>query len=204
MGACVAFLFLPSFRLTITSTQTSLPFTLEWWLHSYERTSRSRLRSIKTTLSFVLGSSCWQRGSPSSPIYSFLHHCCCLVWCWRRDRTASDRGARKTAWRTWVQQSFLWNSPYLMDLLHSMSGQRGSHSMVVCIELIVIFGGCCDMRTGTMFGPCITMWYRFLNKIRFASPTRALVYRVRFCWLGTLISWFKSTNRSRCGLTKLS
>ncbi|KAF8231464.1 hypothetical protein L208DRAFT_1452480 [Tricholoma matsutake] len=33
---------------------------------------------------------------------------------------------------------------------------------------------------GTMFGPCITTWYRFLNGIKFASPTRAVVYRV---WL---------------------
>ncbi|KIM37582.1 hypothetical protein M413DRAFT_448383 [Hebeloma cylindrosporum] len=33
---------------------------------------------------------------------------------------------------------------------------------------------------GVLFGPCMTKWYQFLNRINFPSPTKALVYRV---WL---------------------
>ncbi|KAK0492240.1 hypothetical protein EDD18DRAFT_1183503 [Armillaria luteobubalina] len=33
---------------------------------------------------------------------------------------------------------------------------------------------------GALFGPVMTWWYQFLNRIQFASPTRAIVYRV---WL---------------------
>ncbi|KAK7037668.1 Protein required for ethanol metabolism [Paramarasmius palmivorus] len=33
---------------------------------------------------------------------------------------------------------------------------------------------------GALFGPAITKWFQFLNRIKFASPTRAIVYRV---WL---------------------
>ena len=45
-----------------------------------------------------------------------------------------------------------------------------------------------------MFGPCITMWYRFLNRITFASPTRALIYRVCFVALCLL----KDVDRDTC------
>jgi len=31
-----------------------------------------------------------------------------------------------------------------------------------------------------LFGPCMTKWYEFLNRIKFATPTKALVYRVSF------------------------
>ncbi|RXW15711.1 hypothetical protein EST38_g10143 [Candolleomyces aberdarensis] len=33
-------------------------------------------------------------------------------------------------------------------------------------------------RTGCMFGPIITKWYQFLNRLKFASPTKALLYRI--------------------------
>ncbi|KAK2464908.1 hypothetical protein APHAL10511_002984 [Amanita phalloides] len=33
---------------------------------------------------------------------------------------------------------------------------------------------------GALFGPCITSWYGFLNRIKFANPKTAVVYRV---WL---------------------
>ncbi|KAH6901594.1 hypothetical protein BKA70DRAFT_1084255, partial [Coprinopsis sp. MPI-PUGE-AT-0042] len=33
---------------------------------------------------------------------------------------------------------------------------------------------------GAMFGPLMTKWYQFLNRIYFPSPTKALVYRL---WL---------------------
>ncbi|KAF8879119.1 hypothetical protein BD779DRAFT_1612935 [Infundibulicybe gibba] len=32
---------------------------------------------------------------------------------------------------------------------------------------------------GALFGPAMTQWYGFLNRIKFASPTRAVIYRVR-------------------------
>ncbi|KAG6907927.1 hypothetical protein DXG01_006857 [Tephrocybe rancida] len=31
---------------------------------------------------------------------------------------------------------------------------------------------------GAMFGPCMTKWYQYLNSIKFASPTTAVVTRV--------------------------
>ncbi|KAH0834302.1 hypothetical protein J3R83DRAFT_11677 [Lanmaoa asiatica] len=34
--------------------------------------------------------------------------------------------------------------------------------------------------TGALFGPSLTKWYQFLNRIKFASPTRGVIYRV---WL---------------------
>ncbi|TFK35307.1 hypothetical protein BDQ12DRAFT_655678 [Crucibulum laeve] len=37
---------------------------------------------------------------------------------------------------------------------------------------------------GAMFGPAMTYWYAFLNKLKFASPTKALIYRV---WLDQAI-----------------
>ncbi|KAF9473053.1 hypothetical protein BDN70DRAFT_843888 [Pholiota conissans] len=33
---------------------------------------------------------------------------------------------------------------------------------------------------GALFGPAMTTWYSFLNRIKFPSPTKALIYRV---WL---------------------
>jgi len=33
---------------------------------------------------------------------------------------------------------------------------------------------------GAIFGPCISTWYRYLNMIKFSTPTRALASRVRF------------------------
>ncbi|KAF5343326.1 hypothetical protein D9758_014195 [Tetrapyrgos nigripes] len=38
---------------------------------------------------------------------------------------------------------------------------------------LTFYGGC-------FFGPAITKWFQFLNRIKFASPTRAIIYRV---WL---------------------
>ncbi|KAF9550060.1 hypothetical protein CPC08DRAFT_768975 [Agrocybe pediades] len=35
-----------------------------------------------------------------------------------------------------------------------------------------------------LFGPCMTKWYELLNRIQFATPTKALVYRV---WLDQAI-----------------
>ena len=32
---------------------------------------------------------------------------------------------------------------------------------------------------GALFGPAMTTWYAFLNRIKFPSPTKALMYRVR-------------------------
>lgn len=47
---------------------------------------------------------------------------------------------------------------------------------------------------GALFGPAMTTWYAFLNRIKFPSPTKALIYRV---WLdqalltpGALSSFF--------------
>lgn len=37
---------------------------------------------------------------------------------------------------------------------------------------------------GVLFGPAMTKWYSFLNRIKFPSPTKALVYRV---WLDQAI-----------------
>jgi len=37
---------------------------------------------------------------------------------------------------------------------------------------------------GGLFGPAMTKWYQFLNRIKFPSPTKALVYRV---WLDQAI-----------------
>ena len=31
---------------------------------------------------------------------------------------------------------------------------------------------------GALLGPCLTGWYGLLNRIKFASPKRAVVYRV--------------------------
>ncbi|THU91587.1 hypothetical protein K435DRAFT_780632 [Dendrothele bispora CBS 962.96] len=36
---------------------------------------------------------------------------------------------------------------------------------------LTFYGGC-------FFGPAMTKWYQFLNKIQFASPTRATIFRV--------------------------
>ncbi|KAF8647545.1 hypothetical protein AX16_006634 [Volvariella volvacea WC 439] len=33
---------------------------------------------------------------------------------------------------------------------------------------------------GAMFGPALTIWYQFLNRLKFASPARGVIYRV---WL---------------------
>ncbi|KAF8956425.1 hypothetical protein BDZ97DRAFT_1925524 [Flammula alnicola] len=33
---------------------------------------------------------------------------------------------------------------------------------------------------GALFGPAMTIWYQFLNRLKFPSPTKALIYRV---WL---------------------
>ncbi|KAF9000092.1 hypothetical protein BDQ17DRAFT_1360096 [Cyathus striatus] len=31
---------------------------------------------------------------------------------------------------------------------------------------------------GALFGPCMTKWYQFLNRLKFSSPRKALIYRV--------------------------
>ncbi|KAF7319798.1 hypothetical protein MKEN_00762400 [Mycena kentingensis (nom. inval.)] len=49
---------------------------------------------------------------------------------------------------------------------------------------------------GAMFGPAMTQWYKFLNRIQFKSPTKGVVYRV---WLdqcvltpGAVMAFFAS------------
>ena len=39
--------------------------------------------------------------------------------------------------------------------------------------------GFADFFTGVLFGPALTTWYSFLNRVKFPSPTKALLYRVR-------------------------
>ena len=59
---------------------------------------------------------------------------------------------------------------------------------------------------GALFGPAMTKWYQFLNRIRFPSPTKALIYRVsiRFPFVtGTYITNIIFLVHS-FGLTKLS
>ena len=33
-------------------------------------------------------------------------------------------------------------------------------------------------RAGAIFGPVLTKWLQFLNRLQFASPTRAVAYKV--------------------------
>ena len=33
--------------------------------------------------------------------------------------------------------------------------------------------------TGALFGPALTKWYQLLNRIKFATPTKGVIYRVR-------------------------
>lgn len=37
----------------------------------------------------------------------------------------------------------------------------------------------CALFAGAIFGPVITKWLQFLERLKFASPTRAVAYRVR-------------------------
>lgn len=36
--------------------------------------------------------------------------------------------------------------------------------------------------TGAFFGPALTKWFQLLNRIKFSSPTKGVIYRVRFAW----------------------
>lgn len=35
------------------------------------------------------------------------------------------------------------------------------------------------MNAGFIFGPIITKWYQFLQRLQFKTPLRAVIYRVR-------------------------
>jgi protein Mpv17 len=39
-----------------------------------------------------------------------------------------------------------------------------------------------EMLKGALFGPALTKWYQLLNRIKFATPTRGVIYRVRLAW----------------------
>lgn len=34
------------------------------------------------------------------------------------------------------------------------------------------------MALGAMFGPIVTKWFQLLNRLKFSSPTKAVMYRV--------------------------
>ncbi|KAL1757852.1 hypothetical protein FB107DRAFT_208455 [Schizophyllum commune] len=51
--------------------------------------------------------------------------------------------------------------------------KRGSLHDYTRTARLAFYGGVC-------FGPPMTLWYQFLNRIKFASPRRAVIYRV---WL---------------------
>jgi protein Mpv17 len=36
----------------------------------------------------------------------------------------------------------------------------------------------CLIISGALFGPALTKWYQLLNRIKFSSPTKAVIYRV--------------------------
>ncbi|KAG1809132.1 uncharacterized protein BJ212DRAFT_1528717 [Suillus subaureus] len=40
---------------------------------------------------------------------------------------------------------------------------------------------------GAFFGPALTKWYQLLNRIKFSSPTKAVIYRVWIVWLDQAI-----------------
>ena len=44
-------------------------------------------------------------------------------------------------------------------------------STFIVSKLILLF-------IGALFGPSMTIWYQFLNRLKFPSPTKALIYRV--------------------------
>lgn len=37
-------------------------------------------------------------------------------------------------------------------------------------------------REGALFGPLMTHWYAFLNRLKFPTPTKAVIYRVRLIY----------------------
>lgn len=44
---------------------------------------------------------------------------------------------------------------------------------------VLIRGARADVRPpGCLFGPAVTTWFQFLNRLQFATPRRAVVYRV--------------------------
>ncbi|KAI4519375.1 hypothetical protein K525DRAFT_258560 [Schizophyllum commune Loenen D] len=49
--------------------------------------------------------------------------------------------------------------------------KRGSLHDYTRTARLAFYGGVC-------FGPPMTLWYQFLNRIKFASPRRAVIYRV--------------------------
>ncbi|KAF8637263.1 hypothetical protein AX17_002943 [Amanita inopinata Kibby_2008] len=55
--------------------------------------------------------------------------------------------------------------------------KRGSNHDLARTARLTFYGG-------ALFGPCMTVWYGFLNRIKFATPSRAVVYRV---WLDQAI-----------------
>ncbi|KIK25159.1 hypothetical protein PISMIDRAFT_677399 [Pisolithus microcarpus 441] len=55
--------------------------------------------------------------------------------------------------------------------------QRGKNHDFLRTARLTFYGG-------AMFGPALTKWYQMLNRIKFSSPTKAVVYRV---WLDQAI-----------------
>lgn len=83
----------------------------------------------------------------------------------------------------------LWQRIILMtvecDSLHvSLARPYGPCSVlwryvIVCPHIRARPSECHDtMHTGAIFGPLLTKWIQFLNRLQFASPTRAVIYRV--------------------------
>ncbi|KAL1715792.1 hypothetical protein EV715DRAFT_255876 [Schizophyllum commune] len=58
-------------------------------------------------------------------------------------------------------------------LAQQLVEKRGSLHDYTRTARLAFYGGVC-------FGPPMTLWYQFLNRIKFASPRRAVIYRV---WL---------------------
>ncbi|KAJ2922005.1 hypothetical protein H1R20_g15089, partial [Candolleomyces eurysporus] len=52
----------------------------------------------------------------------------------------------------------------------AVEGKGKKHDFLRTARL-TFYGGC-------MFGPIMTKWYQFLNRLKFASPTKALLYRI--------------------------
>lgn len=48
---------------------------------------------------------------------------------------------------------------------------------VALIEIIDV-----EIFKGALFGPAITKWLQLLNRIKFASPTKGVIYRVRLAY----------------------
>ena len=55
--------------------------------------------------------------------------------------------------------------------------------------------------TGAILGPALTKWYQLLNRIKFPSPTKAVVYRVHTFFLH-LLAFALTNGVRRYGLIK--